>query len=99
MALGCLATRGAPAYAASKAGQLALGQMLALELAPRRIRVNVICPGAIESNIHEKTERENLSSIETPVEFPKGKIPLTGMVKWVLLSKLPSYCVSRQRRG
>ncbi|MCA9156690.1 MAG: SDR family oxidoreductase [Planctomycetales bacterium] len=69
---------GASAYAASKAGQLALGQMLALELAPRKIRVNVICPGAIESNIHEKTERENLNSIETPVEFPTGKIPLTG---------------------
>lgn len=69
---------GAAAYASSKAGQLALGQMLALELAPSQIRVNVICPGAIESNIHEKTEREELERIETPVEFPKGKIPLTG---------------------
>mgnify|MGYP003380831298 CR=1 FL=1 len=68
---------GASAYATSKAGQLALGQMLALELAPRKIRVNVICPGAIKSNIHEKTEREHLRSIETPVEFPEGKIPLT----------------------
>lgn len=68
---------GASAYAASKAGQFALGQMLALELAPRKIRVNVICPGAIESNIHEKTEREDLKSIQTTVEFPEGKIPLT----------------------
>ncbi len=68
---------GASAYAASKAGQLAFGQMLALELAPRKIRVNVICPGAIESNIHEKTEREDLDSIQTQVEFPEGKIPLT----------------------
>ena len=39
---------GASAYASSKAGQLALGKMLALELAPRNVRVNVICPGAIE---------------------------------------------------
>lgn len=68
---------GASAYATSKAGQLALGQMLALELAPRQIRVNVICPGAIESNIHEKTDREDLDSIQTQVEFPEGKIPLT----------------------
>jgi NAD(P)-dependent dehydrogenase (short-subunit alcohol dehydrogenase family) len=69
---------GASAYATSKAGQLALGQMLALELAPSHIRVNVVCPGAIESNIHEKTQRENLDKIEVHVEFPDGKIPLTG---------------------
>lgn len=69
---------GASAYAASKAGQLALGQMLALELAPRKIRVNVICPGAVDSNIHEKTARENLESVQTQVEFPDGGIPLTG---------------------
>ena len=68
---------GASAYASSKAGQFALGQMLALELAPRKIRVNVICPGSIESNIHEKTERENLGSIQAHVEFPDGSIPLT----------------------
>jgi NAD(P)-dependent dehydrogenase (short-subunit alcohol dehydrogenase family) len=69
---------GASAYAASKAGQFALTKMLALELAPSRIRVNVICPGAIESEIHDKTERKNLDEIETPVEFPEGNIPLTG---------------------
>lgn len=69
---------GASAYASSKAGQFALGQMLALELAPRKIRVNVICPGAIESNIHEKTEREDLESIQAHVNFPDGRIPLTG---------------------
>ncbi len=69
---------GASAYASSKAGQLALGKMLALELAPSKIRVNIVCPGAIESNIHAKTERVHLERIETPVEFPQGNIPLTG---------------------
>jgi NAD(P)-dependent dehydrogenase (short-subunit alcohol dehydrogenase family) len=69
---------GASAYASSKAGQLALGQMLALELAPSRIRVNVICPGAIDTGIQQKTKKRNLEEIETPVEFPKGNIPLTG---------------------
>lgn len=69
---------GASAYAASKAGQLALGKMLALELAPSHIRVNVICPGAIESHIHEKTEREQLEKISVPVEYPEGTIPLTA---------------------
>ena len=45
-------TAGASAYATTKAGQLALGQMLALELAKHRIRVNVICPGAIDASKH-----------------------------------------------
>lgn len=67
---------GASAYAVSKAGQLALGQMLALELAPRKIRVNVICPGAFESAIHDQTKRRNLEKIESEVEFPEGKVPL-----------------------
>jgi NAD(P)-dependent dehydrogenase (short-subunit alcohol dehydrogenase family) len=68
---------GASAYASSKAGQLALGKMLALELAPSRIRVNVICPGAIDTGIQEKTEERNLEKIETPVQYPAGSIPLT----------------------
>lgn len=69
---------GASAYASSKAGQLALGKMLALELAKSKIRVNVICPGGIQSQIHEKTEKENLDKIENPAEYPEGAIPLTG---------------------
>ncbi|MCC9602353.1 SDR family oxidoreductase [Stieleria sp. JC731] len=69
---------GASAYASSKAGQFALGKMLALELAPSKIRVNVVCPGAIVSGIHQKTEREDLKKIETPAVYPEGDIPLTG---------------------
>ena len=68
---------GATAYATSKAGQLALTQMLALELARHHIRVNVICPGAIETPIHEKTERVDLEEAQVPAEFPEGEIPLT----------------------
>lgn len=68
---------GATAYSATKAAQLAMGQMLALELAPSKIRVNVICPGAFLTKIHEKTEKQHLDAIRTPVEFPEGEIPLT----------------------
>ncbi len=69
---------GASAYAASKAGQVALARMLAVELASDRIRVNCICPGAIHSEIDDNTERENLASLRPAVEFPEGQIPLTG---------------------
>jgi NAD(P)-dependent dehydrogenase (short-subunit alcohol dehydrogenase family) len=68
---------GASAYATSKAGQVAFTQMIALELAPFKVRANVICPGAIESNIDENTEKRDLGKAETPVEFPEGQVPLT----------------------
>jgi NAD(P)-dependent dehydrogenase (short-subunit alcohol dehydrogenase family) len=69
---------GATAYATSKAGQVALTKMLAVELAPHRVRINVICPGAIETAIDENTEQRDLEDVGMPVEFPKGKIPLGG---------------------
>ncbi|HEU5015952.1 MAG TPA: SDR family NAD(P)-dependent oxidoreductase [Roseiflexaceae bacterium] len=69
---------GATAYSTTKAGQVAFTKMIALELAPSRVRVNVICPGAIESEIQENTEQRNLEKVKIPVEFPKGNIPLTG---------------------
>jgi NAD(P)-dependent dehydrogenase (short-subunit alcohol dehydrogenase family) len=68
---------GATAYAASKAAQVAMTKMLAVELARHKVRVNVICPGAIETNIDDNTEQRNLEGIKPPVEFPEGEIPLT----------------------
>ncbi len=68
---------GATAYSVTKAGQVAMAKMLALELAKHRIRVNVICPGAISTDIEESTTHRNLERAKEPVEFPEGKIPLT----------------------
>jgi NAD(P)-dependent dehydrogenase (short-subunit alcohol dehydrogenase family) len=66
---------GATAYACSKAAQVAFTKMVAVELAKDKIRVNVICPGAIESDIDENTEKRDLEDIQ--VATPEGKIPLT----------------------
>ena len=68
---------GASAYSSSKAGQVALAKMLAVELGPDKIRVNVICPGAITTEISDNTEAAN-EDVKIPVEFPEGQIPLTG---------------------
>lgn len=46
-----LATPGYAMYAASKAGLEAAGRCLALELAPKSIRLNCIAPGMIESDM------------------------------------------------
>ena len=71
---------GASAYSTTKAGQLALAQMLALELAKHKIRVNAICPGAIESQIDDNTRKENVERAAEPADYPEGQIPLTDGV-------------------
>jgi NAD(P)-dependent dehydrogenase (short-subunit alcohol dehydrogenase family) len=68
---------GATAYSCSKAAQVAFAKMVALELAKDRVRVNVICPGAIETEISDNTEQRDLERVREPAEFPEGKIPLT----------------------
>ncbi len=72
---------GGTAYSTSKAGLVAFAQMAALELAKDKIRVNVVCPGAIESNIHEEEEKRDVKNTHVPVETPEGDIPLTGGAK------------------
>ena len=69
---------GFSAYSSSKAGQVAFGKMAALELARYKIRVNMMCPGAIDTNIDDNTfpEDENLEKIRIPIEFPEGAQPL-----------------------
>jgi NAD(P)-dependent dehydrogenase (short-subunit alcohol dehydrogenase family) len=52
--------------------------MLALELAQHKIRVNVICSGAIKTDIGENTRREEFSNTGWPVKYPKGRVPLLG---------------------
>lgn len=70
---------GMSAYSASKAGQVAFMKMAAVELGQYNIRVNAICPGAIETNIGENTHiQKEVDDIRIPVEYPKGEIPLGG---------------------
>ena len=69
---------GMSAYSTTKIGQMGFGKMAALELANYGIRVNMICPGAIDTNINDNTwkQKENLKKIEIPVEYPEGNQPL-----------------------
>lgn len=55
--IGSIASQGAAghaAYAASKAALAGLSRTLALELAPRRIRVNTVSPGLIQAGMYDQ---------------------------------------------
>ena len=69
---------GATAYSSSKAAQVAFAKMMALELAQDQVRVNVICPGAIETNIDQNTQQRDTEKVKVPVEFPETNMPLEG---------------------
>ncbi|WP_313618015.1 SDR family NAD(P)-dependent oxidoreductase [Agrobacterium sp.] len=68
---------GATAYSATKAAQVAMTYQLALELARAGIRINVVCPGAIDTNIDASTEIRDRQETEVPVIWPEGTIPLS----------------------
>lgn len=92
---------GATAYAASKAGQVAFGRLIALELAKHKIRVNTVCPGIFASNIMAATRHRHTEHLCLPTLFPKGGVPLTGgtpatadqiaRVVWYLASDLADH--------
>jgi NAD(P)-dependent dehydrogenase (short-subunit alcohol dehydrogenase family) len=69
---------GATAYACTKAAQVALTKMLALELAPSGVRINVICPGAITTEIDDNTEKRHLEGTLSRRIFPQEPVPLGG---------------------
>ena len=87
---------GAVAYSTSKAGQVAFTKMVATELGQQGIRINVVCPGAVETNINtEGTFPRNLDAIRWPVNFPKGTHPLTGgPAKPAQIGRLISFLLS-----
>lgn len=68
---------GAIAYSATKAAQVAMAQQLALELGRHSIRINVLCPGAVATEISASTHIRHREDVEIPVVWPEGSVPLT----------------------
>lgn len=91
------------AYCASKFGVVGLGQCLAQELAPSGVRVNVLCPGSVETSMTEKAigtlaELKGQSGAELRASYEQA-IPIgrfaepaeIGRLCVLLLSDLSSY--------
>jgi len=68
-------------YSATKAGELAMTKLAALELAMHKIRVLAVCPGSIETKIGDNTQKRKPEKAGPRVEWPDGEIPLLGKGK------------------
>lgn len=66
------------AYSVSKAGLIHLTQSLALEFAQKNIRFHAVCPGVVDTPIHEGKRKESISEMDK--WHPLGRVGKPGEV-------------------
>lgn len=73
-------------YSASKAGIIGMSKALAKELGPSNIRVNVVAPGDIETDMNNLLNEEDIEQIKK--DTPLGKIgkpsDIAKCIKWLI---------------
>jgi NAD(P)-dependent dehydrogenase (short-subunit alcohol dehydrogenase family) len=69
---------GVAAYAATKGGLVSMARAIAADLAPRKIRVNVVAPGATRTPIWKRGSRANVTQEESAKlsDFLSSTVPL-----------------------
>lgn len=80
-----------PAYTASKGGLVSFGRALAVQYAPRGIRCNVVCPGALE----EPPDAEEVD-LAARVERLAGKIPLGRFGRFEEIAPMVAFLASSE---
>jgi NAD(P)-dependent dehydrogenase (short-subunit alcohol dehydrogenase family) len=60
---GLISHPGGAVYSATKIAMIGLGRCLGLELAPRRIRVNMVCPGGVNTPLTRNAYPDNADEI------------------------------------
>ncbi|MEX1098905.1 MAG: 3-oxoacyl-[acyl-carrier-protein] reductase, partial [Bacteriovoracaceae bacterium] len=89
---GALGLPGQANYAASKAGQVALSKSLSKEVAKRKITVNNIAPGFIETELIEDLSEEQTKQYKAQVPMKRfGKVEEVADTVLFLASKKASY--------
>jgi ketoreductase len=96
--LGRFGVPGYAAYCTSKHGILGFTRALALELAPRGITVNAVCPGWVQTDMADQGIRESAEALGlSPEEFREqavAGVPLRRFIDPAEIAKLILYLTS-----
>jgi NAD(P)-dependent dehydrogenase (short-subunit alcohol dehydrogenase family) len=98
--LGKFGVAGYSAYCASKHGLIGMTRALALELAPRKVTVNAICPGWVETDM-ARSGMENISqrlgiSVEQFRREALARVPMGRMLRSEEIVPLALYLLSEE---
>ena len=96
--LGRFGVPGFAAYCASKHGVIGLTRALALELAPRDITVNAICPGWVETEM-ARQGFSRFGSVEKGREAAAKMAPLRRVLEPEEIAGLAAYLASEDARS
>ena len=101
--LGKFGVPGYAAYCASKHGLIGFTKALALELAPRAITVNAICPGWVYTDMARQGVEESARRLGvTPEEFRRqaeGRVPLGRFIAPEEVARLALFLASEAGAG
>ena len=96
--LGRFGVPGYTAYCASKHGVIGFTRALALELAPRRITVNAVCPGWVDTDMAEAGMQQGAAATgQTFEEFRAqalGAVPIERIIQPEEVAELVRYLAS-----
>jgi NAD(P)-dependent dehydrogenase (short-subunit alcohol dehydrogenase family) len=96
--LGRFGVAGHTAYCATKTGVIGLTRALALELAPRDITVNAICPGWVESEMARDGFRRVGGDVDAGREAAAKMAPLGRILEPSEIAGLAAYLASDEAR-
>lgn len=95
---GLVGTVRSPAYCASKGGVVLLTRQMAIDYARHNIRINAICPGAVDTPLMEVVYREISEDLEEAKRIYQERLPRGSLLAPEEVAHVALYLASEETR-